>query len=295
MRRFLPTAALLLALTACGSSSPTSPSSPVPSVPQTLSGRLVATVDGGGLAGATVTAGSSSVTTDASGAFTLPAAGFPMALTLQGPGFVTRGVTVSAAGQVAVDAFRFDGQFDLAFYRQLVRNNFDTGGLAQLRRRTVAPSIYLRTVDDAGAAMPLAQLDSTEAAIRSVAPLWTGGQFGVASVTRGTGAAPADAILVHWGASATALCGLTASIGGNDIELDYKTGGGCSCGGLGTRPRTVKHELGHAFGYWHTDNPADLMFATVAGCDADPSPRERYHAALVYRRPPGNRDPDLDP
>lgn len=294
MRRFLPTAALLLALTACGGSSPSSPSSPGPIIPQTLSGRLVATVDGGGLAGATVTAGSSSVTTDASGAFSLPAAGFPMTLTLQGPGFVTRGVTIGAAGQIAVDAFRLDGQFDLAFYRQLVRNNFDTGGLAQLRRRTVAPSIYLRTVDDAGAAMPLAQLDSTEAAIRSVAPLWTGGQFGVASVTRGSGAAPADAILVHWTTTADGVCGRTPSIGGDEIELHYRSAN-CSCNGVAVGPRAVKHELGHTFGYWHTANSDDVMFGRALTCDADPSPRERYHAALAYRRPAGNRDPDLDP
>lgn len=270
------------------------PSSPAPIVPQTINGRLVATVDGAALVGATVTAGSSSVTTDASGAFSLPAAVFPMAVMLQGPGFVTRGVTITTAGQIAVNAFRLDGQFDLAFYRQFVRGELETGGLQPLTRRGGAPNVYLRTVDDAGVAMSGAQLDSTEAAIRSAAPTWSGGQFSVATLTRGSGAAPAgDWITVRWHATATDYCGLT-DIGGNVIDLAYKTIG-CGCGSVAMRPRTVKHELGHAFGYWHTGSVSDLMAPGVSGCDADPSARERYHAALAYRRPAGNRDPDLDP
>lgn len=299
MRQVLGAAALSLALVGCGggsSAAPTAPSTTMPATPQTLTGRLAATLDGAPLAGATVTAGGTAVTTDTSGGFTLPASAFPMTLTLQGPGFVTRGITLRSApaGALAVDAFRLDGQFDLTFYRQFVRGQLETGSVQPLTRRTAAPSIYLRTVDEAGAAMSAAQLDSTEAAIRSVAATWTGGQFGIASLVRGSDAAPAGWITVRWHATATSYCGLT-DIGGDVLDLAYKTSGcGCS-GGVALRPRTVKHELGHAFGYWHTDSSGDLMAPSVAGCDADPSARERYHAALAYKRPAGNRDPDSDP
>lgn len=304
MRSKLVFLALTATLAGCSGSSspnpvaPSVPPSTPPAAAQTLSGRLTATVDSSALVGATITAGTSTTTTDAAGAFTLPAPTFPMTLTLQGPGLVTRGVTLASrpAGVVAVDAFRLDGQFDLTFYRQFVRNSFDSPGLAFLKRRAAAPNVFLRTVDDAGAPMAAAQLDSTEAAIRSVASTWAGGQFGVASVTRGSGAAPAgDWILVHWGGAASDVCGFTAAIGGNDIKLDYKTPR-CGCSGVGISPLIVKHELGHAFGYWHTDSTRDLMSgAGTTECDLDPSPRERYHAALAYRRPVGNRDPDIDP
>jgi hypothetical protein len=38
------------------------------------------------------------------------------------------------------------------------------------------------------------------------------------------------------------------------------------------------------------------MFANPGGtnCDITPSARERYHAAIAYSRPVGNRDPDDD-
>lgn len=303
MRSLLALSVLAVTLAGCSSGSSPSPvgpsttTAPPPAAAQTLSGRLTATVDSAVLVGATITAGTSTTTTDASGAFTLPAPTFPMTLTLQGPGLVTRGVTLVSrpAGVVAVDAFRLDGQFDLTFYRQFVRGQLETGSAQPLTRRGGAPNIYLRTVDEAGAAMPGAQLDSTETAIRSVASTWAGGQFGIASVTRGSGAAPAgDWITVRWHATATNYCGIT-DIGGNVIDLAYKTPN-CGCGNVALQPRTVKHELGHAFGYWHTDSASDVMYGVgIIGCDADPSPRERYHAALAYRRPAGNRDPDIDP
>jgi predicted Zn-dependent protease len=54
------------------------------------------------------------------------------------------------------------------------------------------------------------------------------------------------------------------------------------------RPRTVKHELGHAFGYWHTGNAQDLMSGlAVSECDREPSAREVYHATVAYQTPIG--------
>jgi hypothetical protein len=49
-------------------------------------------------------------------------------------------------------------------------------------------------------------------------------------------------------------------------------------------------------GFWHTDSPADLMWHISGTCDnAMPSARELAHAAIAYRRPVGNTDPDVDP
>ncbi len=61
-------------------------------------------------------------------------------------------------------------------------------------------------------------------------------------------------------------------------------------------PQIVRHELVHAFGFWHTDNVNDAMYGKANNvCDAPLSARERYHAAIAYARPVGNVDPDADP
>jgi hypothetical protein len=192
-------------------------------------------------------------------------------------------------------------EFDLAFYRQLVHNGFEEPThLERLRRWTASPRIYLRSVDDAGAAIDPKMLDSTETTIRETIPMWTAGMLRAETIERGTGSRVGEDgwITVSWPSvpGPGGICG-SADVGypGGEIRLYYKSS--CSCpGGPQIRPRSVRHEIGHAMGFWHTDSPTDLMAGTgVAGCDARPSPRELAHAAIAYRRPVGNLDPDTDP
>lgn len=270
MRTQAPTLALLL-LTACGSNSPTAPSPTAPA-PSAFTGSVTDTVTGAPVVGfsATVAGGR---------------------LMVSAPGYVTRETASSAP---TVDLIPETG-FDLAFYRQFARGALD-GPVAQiLRRQVVAPNLYIRTVDNAGAVISAAQLDVTEQAARVGAA-----EFGTtfAAVERGTGTREGVRgwITVTWlDTDIGETCGQSV-VGGDLIRLNYKHGRGCSCGTVPTRALTIKHELGHALGFWHTDSTADLMSkAGVAGCDASPSARERHHAAIVYRRPVGNADVDVDP
>jgi hypothetical protein len=49
-------------------------------------------------------------------------------------------------------------------------------------------------------------------------------------------------------------------------------------------------------GFFHTDSKSDLMWGgTWSDPNQQPSGRELYHAAIAYRRPVSNTDPDSDP
>ena len=48
---------------------------------------------------------------------------------------------------------------------------------------------------------------------------------------------------------------------GGTISINYLETA-CACNGLATRPGTIRHEVGHAMGFWHTSKTDDLMFGT---------------------------------
>ena len=273
-----------------------------PTTTATLTGHVTATNGGQPLPSLAIAIGPQTAISDAGGTFSvmLPSPS-TYSVTMNGA-IVPRETRVSLSGarDVAIDAIALAG-FDLAFYRQLVRNGFEApGSLEPLRRWTQAPQVYLRTVDTAGAAIDAAMLNATEQTLRETAPIWAGGAFGLAGVTRGTDTREGSPgwITVRWESviDPTACGRANVAIEGGSIAFFYKNPNcGCS-GGPAIRPRSVRHELGHAFGYWHTGSTSDVMSGIgISACDALPSARERAAAAIVYRRPMGNLDPDTDP
>lgn len=178
---------------------------------------------------------------------------------------------------------------DTRFYREFVQNAFESPAHLEPVRLLRAPlRIYLRTEDDAGHAIDAATQEITEGILRDTTMIWSGDTFDVVEVVRGTGTREnmPGWITVKWSALAmNGQCGRsTVGIDGGFIEFDGS--GACSCG-LKTRiyPRLVRHELGHAMGYYHTDDPADVMFGqsiTPDMCDVMPSARERQHARFAH-------------
>jgi hypothetical protein len=190
-----------------------------------------------------------------------------------------------------------DPQFNLTLYRQLVHNAFE-GTPLPLRRFSQPPRIYLRTIDEDGKAIDSRTLDHTARALEESAGEMTG-KFGLAGMERGTGnkiGAPGW-LTVRWLPQASnpyRICG-QAYVGAEGSTLDlFPYQPNCGCQNYQMAPHVVRHELGHALGFWHTDRGDDLMYGGMwdySLCNSGMSAREKYHAALAYDRPIGSAAP----
>ena len=191
---------------------------------------------------------------------------------------------------VASDAasLRTDG-FEPDFYRAFLQNGFEAPERLEPVRLLRGPlRIYLRTHDNTGRAVDAITLDATERILIDGAKTWSGDTFGVSEVLRGTGSREKVPgwITVRWsGAPMIDRCGRsTVGVDGGYIEFDNS--GACSCGTpSGIYPRLIRHELGHAMGYYHTNGVNDVMYGRSilsTACHAEPSDRERLHAKLAH-------------
>ena len=311
---------VLSALTvACGGAAqPSAPTLTDPPLtgPHTLSGVVVATQDGAPAAGVAVkvnSTGSSTVTTGPNGEFRFDSVPDGTSfLELSAPGYLTRATKVTVTSPrsgVTLDIIRDAEPFSLGFYRQFARNGFSSAeALAALNPWTIAPSFYVRTVtDDTGDPVPPAVIEGVRRVIVNSVPELSADRFRVATFE--TGSEPRErvtgwVIVTFFRSFPRAGAIGDASVGGNSgfIRLEYDPDT-IDRTGLGCEARTVAvadHEMVHSMGFWHTGPPSgggsDFDFLSGPGCPGNGrKERTRYHAAVAYSRPPGNRDPDTDP
>lgn len=271
-----------------------------------ISGTVVSYDTGSPLGGATVLFGGAAVVTDTLGRFTLggvPDSGSGV-LTVNTGGYLFRGVGVSLAPQrtgINVNLIRDAPPFDLQFYRWFARNGLEQIDLQPTRRWTIAPSFYVKTtVEGSGAPVAADVIERIRELFARSVPALSDGRFQMAAFEMGPDARPEQAGWVNltFYAQLGAAFG-SSTVGGNTGTMSIRYGMaststtnpyGCYSPEVGI----ADHEITHTMGYWHTPNYLVDTFSGP-GCPGTWPAHVRYHAAVVYSRPPGNRDPDIDP
>jgi len=188
-----------------------------------------------------------------------------------------------------VDALTLTDGFEPAFYRAFVQNGYEAPDHLEPKRVLQGPfRLYLRTEDEAGRPIDQATLAATERTLIDSARVWSGESFGVIEVERGTKTREnvPGWITVKWSsAPAAGRCG-RSTVGVDGGFIEFNASGACSCGmATAVYPRLVRHELGHAMGYYHTDRVTDVMYGQPIAsdaCDLLPSDRERRHAKFAH-------------
>jgi hypothetical protein len=224
------------------------------------------------------------------GPFSQTAASLPVRVSVAAPGYITRETVVRTATPT-VDLFP-EPAFDLAFYRQFVRDDFqrNRGGMEPSWVLEQAPNFYLEVEGAKGVSAEVAA--RLEAVARRTVPALTGGKFQVTRWETGpTPRAPqAGWIVIERADLGPDFCG-RATIGAAAGHIWLHSDNACNLYGV------FAHEIGHALGFFHVNSPSALMYPQARRSNISDAPieRERDHAALAYKRPRGSRDIDVDP
>jgi hypothetical protein len=299
-----------------GSSTPSSPTPPSPPAPTpqpvntwAIAGTLVDTAGRQPIAGASITPtwDLAAIESGADGSYQLGAIAnpptTPYRLTIAGSDLVSREVWVSwqsgARVGVTFDAIRNRSPFSLEFYRQFVRGTYDNNGPWANFRWMQSPSFYVKTVDQKGRPVEPEVLAVVRDALVRAVHEYSAGVLSVVALESGT---ETRAAAVEWinvdikrDPNERTTCGF-ADIGANpgSITLNDDV---CACGSNKIPGALVMHEVGHALGFFHVPDKSSVMYPFIPGnCPSGQlSPAEKFHAAIAYSRPRGNRDPDIDP
>jgi hypothetical protein len=274
-----------------------------------LSGTVVGHLDQAPVAGATLIHGASAAVTNAQGQFTLNGVSSSGAagVVVNASGHVFRRVvynmTPNRAG-VEIDVIRDAPPFDLNFYRAWVRDSLQSTSLQATRPWTVDPNFYFKTLlDDVDESVPDETIDRLVGIFANSIAELSGGRRKIGTVERGT--SPRE-VLDGW-VNVTFARNLFGSLGRSTVGGNSATMALLYAPLLISTPQNnpydcefymysiADHEITHTMGYWHTFDTIGDSFSGP-GCTGTGRPeRTRLHSAIMYTRPFGNTDPDVDP
>lgn len=290
----------LAGLTGCdgGSNSPTSPS---PATGGTVvSGRVVGVISGNPIAGARVSAGGVSATSDGAGGFQLNVSGAgDVRVEVSGAGLVTRNTFFRPGGPEPVfDLIEASGLWNLGFYRELCRDGSGGGTLKPLSPVTREPRFYVDRRPESGLNRPIPDtaVSTVLEAIATVLPLLTRGKRTGSQVEVGANPPPdrtPGTVVIRWNPVEV------SQVGGAASGIAYNVGGDWNVVVLRNIESTesIFHELGHVLGLFHP--LGGIRPSYMIGSGVAPRPHytqwDIHHANILYARPSGNTDQDNDP
>ena len=314
MARCMACGTLLLAIAACGSS----PMAPPPAIidpvsgPLSLAGRVLVNPTGEPVPGATLTLSppsqpAQSVLVALDGGTisvdSVPEGQIPFVVSA--PGFIDYSSRFDLTESISGFEWRIIRDappFSLPFYRQFVRNSEESSILQPLRRWTFSPSFYVRSVTkDGGTPVDPSILERVTAVIERSVPELSAGQLSARAIEVGSQERPPSHgwVMVDFYDHLEDALG-RASVGGpmGTIELTTRETGNIVRGCSSSVVSVAEHEMVHTMGFYHTFAPYGQVIEDFhgSGCTGEGrSARARYHVAIAYSRPPGNRDMDSDP
>lgn len=290
-----------LLLVACGGGEPAPPVAPTTQAPSSASvrGILTRTVEGGPVSGATLSAGGVTTRSGADGSFALDLPAGAHRLTVTGPGIVERTTTIRAPQDaLALDVIPEDGPWTVDFYREIARNGAGGGELEPLTPWDGEPTFYIDTRPEptTGAEIPAETIEFVKDAIRVTVPLLSGGRY-TGERIEATPNPPADetpgTVILRWNAAEV------AEFTENAQAFAHRVGGAWNVVVFRHLEETwaVHHEIGHVMGLYHPlggHRPSHMWYS---GHLEPPHFTEWdiFHAQVLYSRPAGNTDVDVDP
>lgn len=291
----------LLLISCGGGEAPTPPpTTPAPpSSPASVTGVLTKTVEGGPASGATLSAGGVTTRSGPDGSFALDLPDGVHRLTISGAGLVDRTTTIRApAAGLELDAIPEGGTWDLDFYREIARNGSGGGQLEPLRHWEEEPTFYIDTSPEptTGAPIPPETVAFVTEAIRVTVSLLSGGRYSAERI-EATPDPPADrtpgTVILRWNAEEV------ARFADNAHAFAHRVGGPWNVVVFRHLEETwaVHHEIGHVMGLYHPVDGIRPSHMWYSGHLEPPHFTEWdiFHARVVYARPPGNTDVDVDP